>query len=348
MNKNGKVTIITDLQFGSTGKGLIAGYLAKRDRPDTLVTTWMPNAGHTFIDADGTKYIHTMLANGIVSDSVHTVMIGPGSMINIDNLLCEYKNAVKVTGRTFRILVHPHAGIVRPEHRAEESGPMTKIGSTKKGCGAALIQRIQRDPDSNNTALASRHLFPFSWVVNINQWNRALKEAESIQFEMAQGFSLSIYHGFYPYCTSRDVTPAQGMADAGMPLSWLKKVVGACRTFPIRVANRYQDGHHGEDDKMIGWSGPCYPDQEEIDWDYVEVEPELTTVTKLPRRIFTFSEQQMKDAIFICEPDEIFLNFCNYLDADKVRGLVNKIQDMGSYVRYLGWGANETDIEERP
>ena len=46
--------IITDLQFGSTGKGAFAGKLAAHGiRPDTVLTAWGPNAGHTFIDANG-------------------------------------------------------------------------------------------------------------------------------------------------------------------------------------------------------------------------------------------------------------------------------------------------------
>ena len=59
--------IILDLQFGSTGKGLLAGYLAEKVEPDTVVTAWAANAGHTYINAAGEKFVHTMLANAIVS-----------------------------------------------------------------------------------------------------------------------------------------------------------------------------------------------------------------------------------------------------------------------------------------
>jgi len=57
-------TLICDMQFGSTGKGLIAGYLAKRDEPDTLVSQWSANAGHTYIDSEGRKFVHCMIPNG--------------------------------------------------------------------------------------------------------------------------------------------------------------------------------------------------------------------------------------------------------------------------------------------
>ena len=40
--------IVIDLQYGSTGKGLIVGFLAEEHKYDTVVTAWAPNAGHTY------------------------------------------------------------------------------------------------------------------------------------------------------------------------------------------------------------------------------------------------------------------------------------------------------------
>ena len=76
-----KITMVIDLQYGSTGKGLLAGYLAETTCPDTIITAWAPNAGHTYIDRAGRKYIHTHLANGIVSPFCKRVFLGPGSMM---------------------------------------------------------------------------------------------------------------------------------------------------------------------------------------------------------------------------------------------------------------------------
>ena len=95
MPQNKKINMIVDLQFGSTGKGSIAGYIAYRDQPDTIVTAWSPNAGHTFIDKNNIKDVHTMLANGIVSERLKTILIGPGSVLNYDALVSELENAKK-------------------------------------------------------------------------------------------------------------------------------------------------------------------------------------------------------------------------------------------------------------
>lgn len=351
-------TAILDLQYGSTGKGLIAGYLAERDKPDTIVTAWAANAGHTYIDDKGRKFIHTMVANGVVSPNLKRLMLGPGSVIDPINLLAEIK-ACRALGIKLgqpggpQIYIHPYAAIITQAHRDKEAGPMTKIGSTKKGVGAAAIQRIERDPDNLNVAsssLAGTELDPY--VCGVDDFNMLLYNARRVHLEGAQGFSLSMYHGFYPYTTSRDVGLWQLLADCGIPAARLDlrrmDVIGTLRTFPIRVANRYD-----ADGKQIGYSGPDYRDQREIRWPELGIEPELTTVTKLPRRIFTFSMQQLDHAVRHCGCTELFLNFCNYLlNAEELEHAITAINVVaqkadprrGPKVRYLGIGPRSLDV----
>lgn len=344
-----KAYMILDLQFGSTGKGLLAGYLAQMKCPDVVVTAWGPNAGHTYIDQDGREYIHRMLANGIVSPNLETVLIGPGSVLDIDCLMREIVSCKDLLiGKN--IVIHPAAVVVTEKHREIEKRNV-KIGSTMKGTGAAVISRIERDPDNNPTAIDA---IPFKWLdavaqmginicVNDGLYDLAIKEAKIIQIEGAQGYSLSIYHGFYPYCTSRDVTPAQVMADTAMPFSIIPEVYGTLRTFPIRVANRFN-----EDGVMVGTSGPGYPDQVELDWNEVGIKPELTTVTKLPRRIFTFSLDQLKEATYRCGPTKLFLNFANYIKPKQVEELIKQINfysPEGCMVDWIGVGPTHDDVQ---
>ena len=340
-----RVNLILDLQFGSTGKGLLAGFTALRDSPDTVVTAWAANAGHTFIDNSGRKYIHTMLANGIVSKNLKRVLLGPGSVIDPDNLLKEILECRDVLGKA-DILVHENAAIITQAHRDEEAGPMTKIGSTKKGCGASAIHRIRRNPDDNNTArkaLVGHPVLDYVQVVSVAEYNHALDLSEVVQIEGAQGYSLSMYHGFYPYCTSRDVSTAQILADCGIPAGnkWGEiNVLGTARTFPIRVANRYNEA--GE---QVGWSGPAYPDQEETTFEALSQDIELTTVTKLPRRIFSFSKEQIYQGIRQNGVDEVFLNFANYCRTpEELFDIIHAINTSGAPVRYLGFGPTINDV----
>lgn len=354
--------VIFDMSFGSTGKGLLAGHLAETLQPDTVVTAWAANAGHTFIDAEGNKFVHTMLANGIVSRNIKRVMIGPGSVLDLNNLLSEIIAAVNILGdghpfMNSEIIIHENAAVIYQRHRDEEAGPMTKIGSTKKGCGAAAIQRIRRNPDDMNTArdwynkavsstgdeLPGGALIGMTGikVVTSSEYRDILMEAENIQIEGAQGFGLSMYHGFYPYTTSRDVTVHQLLADCGIPYGFADiEIIGTTRTYPIRVANRYNDA--GE---MVGWSGPHYPDQKEISFEELGVATELTTVTKLPRRVFTFSEIQAREAITQNGIESVFLNFANYCKSpDELIGIVKTIEESGARVDYIGFGPTTDDV----
>lgn len=342
------VFLICDLQFGSTGKGLIAGHLAKnRIKPDTVITAWAPNAGHTFIDSDGRKFVHRMLANGIVSPNLRRVLLGPGSMIDVEVLRQEINNCLDLLKDT-QVFVHEHAAIVGANHREIEDQTMTSIGSTKKGTGAALMQKIRRDPYNMNIAhprSGNSWFKDFSidiQVVSAQEYAVLVDESETILIEGAQGYSLGINSGFYPYTTSRECTPGQIMVDCAIPHDRLFKVIGTARTYPIRVANRYDDQGN-----QIGWSGPCYADQREMKWEELGVEPELTTVTKLPRRVFSFSEQQIKDAIRACRPDVVFLNFANYAKdpglLDHIIGVVNNCSGK-KVVKWLGYGPTVDDI----
>ena len=342
------VTVVCDMQFGSTGKGLIAGYLAERDKPDTVVTAWSMNAGHTYIDRSGRKFVHCMLANGIVSPNLRRVLIGPGSQIGLTKLFEEILQCRDLLGDA-RILIHEHACIIQDRHVLQEGGTMTAIGSTKKGCGAAMIEKILRNPKDRIIAKDFRaevDRFAEDHDINIMVvsgvvYALAMDKAQEVLVEGAQGYSLGINSGFYPYTTSRECTPAQILTDCAIPARWLTKIVGTMRTYPIRVANRFD-----EEGNMVGWSGPYYPDQKEITFDDLGQPIELTTVTRLPRRIFTFSQKQTSEAIRAIQPDEIFLNFVNYCKPDEFTQIFNTIRDAGGKVKYLGHGATVQDVEE--
>lgn len=345
-----KVDLVMDFQYGSTGKGLIAGYLAKRDDYDTVVCSFATNAGHTYIDQDrGMSVMTQQLPTGAISSpTVKNILIGPGALIHKETLLSEID---RYSGwlQHKNLIIHPHAAVVEDYHAKQEiEFGMTKIGSTAKGCGAAAIERIRRDPSDANVAknrfmgtLLAQH------VATQEEYLSVVRSARNILVEGAQGFSLSMYHGQYPFTTSRDVTPWQIMADCGLPFNWSGKtrVIGTMRTFPIRVNNR------------DGSSGPCYPDQLELDWSsfaHLGVEPELTTVTKLQRRIFTFSQRQALQAAIHCagvNGASIFLNFANYCDNEEdVARIIDDMEvitgRMGCplRVRWTGWGPDDKDV----
>lgn len=336
-----RANIIVDLQFGSCGKGLLAGWLAKRNKPDTVIAAWGPNAGHTFIDANGRKMVTTMIPNGVVSPNLRRIMIGPGAVINPQSMQAEIEELRDIIGDA-EIYIHAHAAVVTESHRGAESEAMFKIGSTMKGVGEAVIQKIRRDPYAQNIAAVALRDTPLEGCVvePEDYWNQ-LTRANVAQIEGSQGFSLGINSGFYPYVTSRECTMQQIMSDCAIPRKLFQtRVIGTARTFPIRVANRYD-----KEGNQIGWSGPGYWDQDELTWEQVGVPAELTTVTRLPRRVFSFSPSQVEQAIYMNGCDEVFLNFCNYVnpETDKLRDIVKAIEQFAP-VTLTGWGPTEDDI----
>lgn len=352
-----RLHMIVDMQFGSCGKGLFAGYLAKKVQPDTIVTAWAPNAGHTFVDnKTGENMVNICLPNGIVAPSVKRVMFGPGTVVNPELLMSELERYSDYMAN-IELMIHQHAAVVTEAHRQEEASYAFAIGSTMKGCGAALVDKIRRDPARNNTAGVALIGTPLEgFLVTVEEYNEAIDKAETVVVEGAQGFSLGMNNGFYPYTTSRECTAQQLMVDCALPAKlpvFGRHVHGVCRTYPIRVANRFNKGGN-----QVGTSGPGYFDQRELDWKAdLGLEPELTTVTRLPRRIFTFSAEQIKQAVRMNGIDSVFLNFCNYPMLRPVDGkpgglngniglMIDEINRTGATVRWLGYGPAMQDIKE--
>lgn len=332
--QDGKVSVLIDGQYGSTGKGLLAAYVAKNagTRPKFCVTNASANAGHTTVMGD-IKFttFHLPTASVLIKDSV--AYLDAGAIIDPDVLFQELDEH----GMWHRVKIHPHAAVILPEHKGSEGlagSSAGSIGSTQKGVGAALSDKISRKGNVASCHPKLRHL-----VEEILPSDMA-KEGP-VFLEVPQGFSLGVNSGgFYPYCTSRDVTVAQAMADAGFHPSYLHKTVMSIRTLPIRVGNIY-DG-----EKLVGWSGPAHADQTEFRWLDLGLKPEFTTVTKRQRRVFSFSISQYQRAIEFNKPDLVFLNFCNYLGKGGTEELVNEIGRAGLRRPDLyGWGPDIKDVE---
>jgi len=127
-----KVDLIIDLQFGSTGKGLIAGSLAETVGYDSVINANMRNAGHTYINVEGREWMHKVLPNGIVSPNLKRVMIGAGSVFSIAQLLKEMEGSKDLL-EGVEILIHQNAVVLQDEHREAEKKELSRISSTMQG-----------------------------------------------------------------------------------------------------------------------------------------------------------------------------------------------------------------------
>jgi len=311
------VDILVDLQFGSTGKGLLSGVLAESGRYDVCVASNMPNAGHTTVKADGRKWVNKALPNGV--EVSKTILVGPGAVFKIAQLIKEIEHLDSLgllDGK--QILVHEAAGILKPEHAEAEAATLSRISSTMQGSAEALIAKIRRQEgailrDNLVEFLNTLGASSISGNVKVGVTGQAtyldiIRSAERVLVEGSQGYSLGISSGFYPYCTSRECTVGRVLADCALPVTKVDKVWGVARVHPIRVGNTAD-----------GFSGGHYPDQKELSWEILGQKPELTTVTQRVRRVFSFSFIQLAEAVAANGTTDIFLNFANYDHAEARR-----------------------------
>lgn len=353
-----KITTVQGLCWGSEAKGAIASMVAHSWNPDAVCTAWMPNAGHTAY-VGGKKYVHSMLPIGALAPSVRCILLGPGSVIDLQKLRVELEYARDLVHDKL-LVIHPQATIWQPhDAEIEKKIGLVSIGSTMKGSMNAVVRKMMRDPGIGviardvdlGAALAGVDI---TWTRSEHVYDNTVDRSRRMLVEGAQGFGLGIHSQFYPYATSRDVSTAQLFADCRLPWPNLRSDVfniGVCRTFPIRVANRFEEG------KQVGTSGGVYPGQRELDWkNDLGREPELTTVTKLPRRIFDFSLRQIHDAARIMQPDSIALTFCDYLTGvqhvaggaevpyatQEYRSMI--MESTGAPVRWVAYGPMPDDL----
>lgn len=329
--------VLVDGQFGSTGKGVLAAWLAAKNREydnerwDGVISNAGPNSGHTFYHG-GEKHVLKQLPTFAVASHLLgltiPVFLSAGAVIDPEILI---KEALKYPG--IPIFVHPKAAVITAADRdseADAAGSIAAVAGTRSGTGMAIARKVMRDP----TAVFD-HLVNTEWPSNVAMRRFTLNGSSRVFVEVSQGFSLGINQHFYPKCTSRECTAAQAIADAGFPPRFVRKTYMSVRTWPIRVGN--VDGHS---------SGEWYADQTETTWDKLGVEPELTTVTQRVRRVATFSPMQFRAALRANDPDLVFLNFMNYPESGEVLEYVRHTAKSVSrrYDIVTGWGPTSDDV----
>lgn len=314
------IDIIFGGQFGSEGKGLLASYLARKYDYNIATTDAGPNAGHTAV-IKGKKVVTFHLPMAGVLTGGCLLYLNGGSIINA-LVLHEEINSLKEFNVENRLRIHPHAVVIEEQDIETEQTPgssMHKISSTQKGVGAAAARKVMREA---KVARQEPRLKDFMIRPLDMQAMMASRRCNTI-VEVAQGFSLGVNAGFYPFTTHRSCTPAQGLMNAGIPTNLRHTIYAVIRANPIRVGN------------LPGsTSGDCYPDQQETTWEKLGLEPQYTTVTKRLRRVFTFSERQINDMVLTCRPHVILINFAQTINEHYMNDIRTAI--LRAYTKY-GW-----------
>lgn len=351
--QEGRFNVILDGFWGSSGKGKVSTWLADQYGSTKVSSSNFPNAGHSAVMPDGTKFVAKAIPTAAILKKWRGLamdcFLSPGSGFDPAQLVKEWGEA----GRP-EITIHARASLVTHEHamREREGKDSTKhIASTMQGSGVAIADKVMRRPD---VLLAGTHPLK-EWIdfarltslaasqvlaerSDFEEFLQKVRVADPMDFrniacgaieggaawlhEGSQGYALSIDHGsHYPACTSRNCTVQAALDHMGVPPQALGDVYLNLRTYPIRVGNVVEDG------KTVGFSGDFYPDCREVTWEEVArssgmppeeaaalAERERTTVTKRVRRVCTFSFVGLKDAVRTNGVTKLVLNFVQYLN----------------------------------
>jgi adenylosuccinate synthase len=328
-------TVVVGGFFGDEGKGKIISYLAIKDNPKIIVRGGAgPNAGHTIRDGDQVYKVR-MLPSGFLNKNAK-VMIGAGVVINPDVLNKEIQD-FDVTGRAF---VDKHCGIIEETHLVRDSkGELKeKIGSTGSGTGPANADRAMRvlklakDFDSLSSLIVDVPL----------EINSALDANENVLVEGTQGTFLSLWHGTYPFVTSKDVTASGICADVGLGPTKVDEVIVVFKSYVTRVGTGPLDKELSlEDAEKKGWS-------------------EFGTVTGRQRRAADFDFDLARRAIMLNGATQISITKLDVLFtdcagktsfdelSDDAKVFIKKIEtELNIPVTIIGTGPDVCDVIDR-
>ncbi len=274
------LTIVVGGFFGDEGKGKIVSYLGLKDKPAYAVRCGAINAGHTVV-FKGRKWKLRIIPSAFLNRKT-TLLIAAGALIRLDILFRE----IKETDTEGRVFVDRNTGIIEEEHveRERKSKYLSlKIGSTLQGVGEAMSDRVLR-----KLRLAMEFSMLKSMVTDVSLVvNEALDRGLNVVIEGTQGAFLSLYHGTYPYVTSRDTTASAFASEVGVGPKRVDEVIVVFKAYVTRVG-----------------SGPLPNEltQEEIarrGW------VEKATVTGRLRRVAPFNYELAKKALILNSATQI-------------------------------------------
>jgi adenylosuccinate synthase len=207
-------------------------------------------------------------------NSTTRLLIGAGVLVNPKVFL----NEVAMFSAEDRTFVDAHCGIIEQAHIErdnQESHLKREVGTTGTGTGPANADRALR---ILKLAKDIKELSLYIEDVS-NSVNFALDNKEKVIVEGTQGTYLSLFHGGYPYVTSKDVTASGICSDVGIGPKKVDEVLVVFKAYITRVGGGpLQHELTEEEAKKRGW-------------------PEFGSVTGRQRRASSFDMLLAKKAI---------------------------------------------------
>ena len=221
--------VVVCLQNGDSGKGKVTYHLLKTRPYDYCVRfNGGPNAGHTLYHK-GHKFVTHQIPTGVFF-GVKSI-IGNSCVVDLERLEGEIK---ELQDGGIEVLKHlkisKRAHIILDHHKADDKDG-AGIGSTKRGIGPCYADK------ANRTGLRAEHALPSNWLIDLHEEFTGYDKEINILFEGAQGFSLDIDYGDYPFVTSSSCTVA-GVLKNGVSWKTIRDVYGTIKAYETYVGTK--------------------------------------------------------------------------------------------------------------
>lgn len=266
--------------FGDEGKGKIVSYLAIKDNIDIAVRTGAVNAGHTVV-YNGKTYKLRIIPSAFVNPKTR-LLVAPGALIRLDILYRELEE----TRSHNRLFMDYNTGVITAEHvefEVKNSYLSRTIGSTRQGVGAAMVDRVLRKLKlARDYKELKKYLTDVPLMVN-----EGLDNGLNVLIEGTQGTFLSLYHGTYPYVTSKDTTASSVLGEVGVGPRKVDEVILVFKSYVTRVG-----------------AGPLNGELSKEEAEKLRL-IEYATVTGRLRRVAPFNIDYAKRAILLNSPTQI-------------------------------------------
>ena len=331
------VDIVVGGFWGDEGKGKIISYLVKKRNPSIVARGGVgPNAGHTIV-VDGKVYKLRMVPSAIGSKKVEKFLIGPGVLVNTEVFLQEVATT-EIEGRVF---VDPQCGIITENHqKIDSSNPhlKDKIGTTGSGSGPANEERVRR---TLSLAKDVEELKPY--LIDVpGEIHKALQKGDSVLLEGTQATYLSLFHGSYPYVTTKDVTASAICSDVGIGPTVVTDVTLVLKAYVTRVGKGFLPDELSEEETINrGWT-------------------EYGTVTKRLRRAAPFNIELARRSINLNSATRIAVTKLDVLFprdrgktsfdelTEEAKHWIKTIEkDLGMKIHFIGTGPADVEIIDR-
>lgn len=327
------LTIVVGGAFGDEGKGKIVSYISLKDNVDVGVRAGVgTNAGHTVIYKNKIYRLRQIPSSFINSKA--KLYIGAGVLVDVEIFLKE----VEICNVKNRIWIDYNCAVIEEKHKIrDKTDPhLSKtVGTTGTGCGPAMEDRVKRTVKiCKDFEILKEYTDDVSLRIN-----EALDKNLKVLIEGSQGTFLSLYHGTYPYVTSKDTTSSSVCADVGVGPKRVNDVIVVFKSFITRVGG-----------------GPL-----ENELSYEEAQKlnllEYGTVTGRPRRVAPFNIKIAKRSVMlnsatqvaITKIDALFKNTSKIKDYEKLpkecKKFIEEIEaEINVPITLIGTGNDLNDI----